>query len=128
MGAEAVPDGVEQVGLAAPGAAMDEQRVEADCRRRGERPRGRRRDLVRLADDERLEPVAGIEVGSARIALGRQRTLVEDQQRRGTRSIRRGNDLDVADDRKDGLPGERKPVAEVRAHPVRHELAGHDHF
>ena len=35
-----VADRVQQVGLAAPGAAMDEQRVEADRVGGGQRPRG----------------------------------------------------------------------------------------
>jgi hypothetical protein len=63
--AERVPDGVQQVGLAAPGAAVDEKRVEADLLGRRERPGGGRRDLVCLADDEALEAVARVEIGAA---------------------------------------------------------------
>ena len=123
---EGVADRVQQVGLAAAGAAMDEQRVEADRRRRRERPRGGRRDLVGLADDEGLEPVARIEIGRVGIALGRRRRFLEDQQRRRARRIGGGDHADVADDRQDRLPGERQPLAEMRAHPVGHELARHD--
>ena len=54
-------DRMQQVRLAAAGAAMEEQRIEGDLVRRGERPRGVERDFIGLADDEALEPVARFE-------------------------------------------------------------------
>ena len=59
--------------LPRPGSAMDEQRIEADRRRSRERPRGGRRDFVRLADDEGFEPVARVEIRCVGIALCRRR-------------------------------------------------------
>jgi hypothetical protein len=56
-----VADGVQQVGLAAPGAAMDEERVEGDIVRAGERAGGVEGNLIGLADHERIETKAGIE-------------------------------------------------------------------
>ena len=119
-------DRVQQVGLAAPGAAVDEERIEADRLRRRERPRGGRCDFVGLADDERFEPIARIEIGRVGIALGRRRRFLEDQQRRGPRRIGGGDHPDIANDRQDRLPRQRQPLAEMRANPVGHELARHD--
>ena len=66
---EFVADRVQQVGLAAPGAAMDEQRVERDLVGGRQRLGGVERDLIGLADDEILEPVARLE--RDRIEAGR---------------------------------------------------------
>ena len=58
-----VPDGVQQVGLAESGRAVDEQRVVRAGRRLGDAQRGGEGELVRGALDERLERVAGVEPG-----------------------------------------------------------------
>ena len=60
-------DRVQQVGLAQPGVAVDEQRVVGLGRRLGHRDRGRVGEPVARADDERLEQVARVEPG--RLAL-----------------------------------------------------------
>src|SRR5215831_11516371 len=58
-----VPDGVQQVGLAQAGVAVDEQRVIRLRGRLGDRHRGGVREAVARADDERLEGVLGVEPG-----------------------------------------------------------------
>src|SRR5690349_20024590 len=120
-------DRVQQVRLSAPGAAMNEERIEADRLRRGERARSRYGNLVRLADDEHLEPVTRIEVRRVRVTLGGGWRLFQDEQRRGPRSVGRGNEPHVANDRQDRLPSQRQALAEMRSHPVRHELARQHH-
>jgi hypothetical protein len=57
----AVPDGVHEVGLAEPDAAVDEERVVALAPRRRAGHRGGVRELVRGADDVVGEAVAGIQ-------------------------------------------------------------------
>ena len=121
-------DGVQQMGFAAPGPAMDEQWVEADRRRRRQRPRGGRCDFVGLADDERLEAVARVEIGCRDRARRGGGELLEDQQRRRTRRIGGGDHPYRANDRQNRLPCQRQALAEMRAHPVGHELARHDDF
>ena len=59
--ADVVADRVQQVGLAQPGRAVDEQRVVGPGRALGDRQRGRVREAVRGADDELVEGVAGIQ-------------------------------------------------------------------
>jgi len=59
-----VTDGVQQVRLAAARPAMNEERIEAYRLGRRQRLGCGCRDLVRLADDKRLEAVARIEVRS----------------------------------------------------------------
>jgi hypothetical protein len=124
-----VADGVQQVGLAAPGAAMDEERVEGDIVRAGERAGGVEGNLIGLADHERIETKARIE--------RRREQLVARLLRRGLRLCCRdrlggrgadgldacaGADQHLTDRRDRGLPGERKPVGEVGMNPIRHEL------
>src|SRR3546814_19730588 len=55
---EFVADGVQQVRLAAPGTAGEEEWVERDILGRGQGARAVERDFVGLADDESLEPIA----------------------------------------------------------------------
>ena len=123
---EFVTDGVQQVGLAAPGAAMDEQRVERDLLGRGERAGRIEGDLVRLADDEIAEHVARLERdGIKAVVSGRRR-------RRGRRrnldlggGARRGG-ADPDDDPphlgQRGAPGQCEPLGEMGLHPIGHEL------
>jgi hypothetical protein len=59
--ADVVADGVEQVGLAQPGVAVDEQRVVGLARCLGHRHGGRVREAVGRADDEGLEGVLRVE-------------------------------------------------------------------
>ena len=61
-----VPDRVHQVGLAQTHPAVDEQRVVRARRRFRDRAAGRVRELVRRADDEGVEGVAGVQPGRAR--------------------------------------------------------------
>ena len=81
---EGLADGVQQVGLAATGAAVNEQRVEGDAVGGGQRLGGRGRNLVGLADDKGFEAIALVEIGRRRIALGnacrRGGNFLEDQQ------------------------------------------------
>ena len=59
--AHVVTDGVQEVGLAQPGVAVDEQRVVGLARRFCNGDRSGVREPVRGADDEGLEDVLGIE-------------------------------------------------------------------
>ena len=97
-----------------------------DLRRR-QRPRGGRGDFVRLADDESLEPVARIEVrsrGIARSAAGSgASSRISSGVGRGASAA--ATTAYFADERQHRLPGQRQSVAEMRTHPVGHELAGH---
>ena len=68
-----LPDRVHQVRLAQPHAAVDEQRVVRARRRLRDRAAGRVRELIRRADDEGVEGVAGIEAGRARCGQRRGR-------------------------------------------------------
>ena len=54
-------DRLEEVGLPQPGAAVDEERVVGLRRRLRDRERGRVREAVRRADDERVEGVLRVE-------------------------------------------------------------------
>ena len=58
-----MPDRVEQVGLAQPGLAVDEQRVVGLGRRLGDRDRGGVGEPVARADDEGVEGVLRVEPG-----------------------------------------------------------------
>ena len=60
---DVVPDGVQQVGLAEAGVAVDEQRVVRPRRRLGDAQGGGEGELVGGALDERLERVAGVQAG-----------------------------------------------------------------
>ena len=62
--AHVMADRVQQVGLAEPGRAVDEQRVVGTGRALGHRQRGGVREAVRRADDELVERVAGIQLTS----------------------------------------------------------------
>ena len=64
--AHVVADGVQQVGLAQAGVAVDQQRVVGLARRLGDRDRGRVREPVGRADDEGLEGVLRVEPGLER--------------------------------------------------------------
>ncbi len=67
-GEEILADGVQQMGLAAPGAAVDEQWVERHLVGGRQRLGGGRGDFIGLADDEGVEAVARIEIGRIGIA------------------------------------------------------------
>ena len=56
----------------------------------------------------------------------RGRCFFKDQERRRARRIGSSNHAHVAYDREHGFPGKRQALAEMRAHPVGHELARHD--
>jgi hypothetical protein len=60
-----MPDRMQQVGLAQPGVAVDEQRVVGLGRRLGDRDRRGVREPVARSDHERLERVLGVEPGAA---------------------------------------------------------------
>ena len=83
--AHVVADRVQQVGLAQPGVAVDEQRVVGLARRLGDRDGGRVREPVGRADDEGLEDVLRVEpglerrwrVGACPAALARRRRHVD---------------------------------------------------
>ena len=60
-----VADGVQQVGLAQSGVAVDEQRVVRLGRRLGDRDRGRMGEPVARADDEGVEGVLRVQPGVA---------------------------------------------------------------
>ena len=70
-----MPDRVHQMRLAETHAAVDEQRVVGARRRFGDRAAGRVRELVRRADDERVEGVAGAEAAEAAGLFGRRLRL-----------------------------------------------------
>ncbi len=61
--ADVVPDRVQQVGLAQPGVAVDQQRVVGLARRLGDGDRGGVREPVGRADHEGLEDVLRVEPG-----------------------------------------------------------------
>ena len=70
-----VPDGVQQVGLAEAGRAVDEQRVVAATRCFGHPQGGRERELVRRTLHEGLEGVPRVQAGEVeRLTPGRRHT------------------------------------------------------
>jgi hypothetical protein len=69
--AELVADGLDQMGLAEAGAAVDEERVERAGGVFGDRLRGGVRELVGTADDERGEAVARAEDGVGELVFRR---------------------------------------------------------
>ena len=78
--AHVVADGVQEVGLAQPGVAVDEQRVVGPGRLLGHGQGGGVGEAVGLADDEGLEGVVGVEADLAQgpevVAAGRSTALV----------------------------------------------------
>ena len=71
-----MPDRVQQVGLAQPGLAVDEQRVVGLGRRLGDRDGGRVGEAVARADDEGVEGVLRVQPGRLdldRLPLGNPR-------------------------------------------------------
>ena len=64
---DVVADRVHQMGLAQTDAAVEEQRVVRTRRRFSHRAAGRVRELIRRADDERVEGVAGTQAADARV-------------------------------------------------------------
>ena len=75
-GADVVADGVEEVGLAQAGRAVDEQRVVGPARALGDRERGGVGEAVRRADDELVEGVAGVQRARRPGAVARRRRRV----------------------------------------------------
>ena len=71
--ADVVPDGMQQVGLAQPGAAVDEQRVVRTRRHLGDGQGGGVGEAVGRPDDEGVEGVAGIEPPTSPACLGDRR-------------------------------------------------------
>ena len=145
--AHVVADGVQQVGLAQPGVAVDEQRVVGLARRLGHRDGRRVGEAVGGADDEGLEGVLRVQPG---LALVGPRCL--DRRRRRERADMSSVDMstdgfgDSADvlgrclrrpcegvdgDRQPDLPAERlgQGVLELAAEPALElgpgELVGH---
>ncbi len=122
-----VTDRMQQMGLAAAGPAMKEQRVERDLVGDRERPRRVERDFIGLADDEILEPVARLERN--RIEAGRRlglflgapgiSTTAAVLGAAGPTPIRILADLGQL-----GAPGQNEPLGEVGLHPIGHELRG----
>src|SRR6266850_2473046 len=66
-----VPDGVQEVCLPEPNAAVDEERVVRPRRKLGDGLARRLSELVRRAHDERVEGVAGVQSFDRRVANGR---------------------------------------------------------
>ena len=79
-----LPDRVHQVRLAQPHAAVDEQRVVRARRRFGDGAARGVRELIRRADDEGVEGVAGIQAGRARRAASGRRRSRAPRLRRGS--------------------------------------------
>ncbi len=86
-----VPDRLEQVRLAEPRPAVDEQRVVGLGRRLGDRERGRVGEAVRRADDEEVEGVLRVELDLRALAERRDRFAHSRRLggRRRTRPLRR---------------------------------------
>ena len=93
-------DGVQQVGLAQSGVAVDQQRVVRLAGRLGDRDGGGVREPVRRPDDEGLEDVLGIEPGFACVArrpsgsqqAGRRRLAAGSRCRRSAGACSRISD------------------------------------
>ena len=88
-------DRVQQVGLAQPGVAVDQQRVVGLARRLGHRDGGRVREPVGRADDEGLEGVLRVEPGLERAAARRRSSRSVDVGALG-RGRRRGILVDLS--------------------------------
>ena len=73
-----MPDGVQQVGLAQTGGAVDEQRVVAAARGLGHAEGGGEGELVRGALHERLERVAGVHAVGHAAAGADEDPLLDD--------------------------------------------------
>ena len=71
--ADLLADRLDQMRLAEAGAAVDEERVERAAGILGDRLRRRAGELVRFADDERLEPVPRIEDRERELVARRRR-------------------------------------------------------
>jgi hypothetical protein len=70
--ADVVPDGVQEVGLAEAGLAVDEQRVVGAARVFGDGTRRGVGERVRLTDDEGVEGELGIEARLFAVTWGRR--------------------------------------------------------
>ena len=81
--ADVVADRVQQVGLAQPGVAVDEQRVVGLAGRLGHRDGGGVREPVGRADDEGLEGVLRVEPGLERRGARRRRSTPASAAVRG---------------------------------------------
>ena len=147
LGADVPGDGVHQVGLAEPDAAIEEQRVERHAV--GLRhPQGRGvRQLVRLADHEILEGEARIErrghafdaviVAHRRWPAPARRRPARPRWRRRRRALSRSSSgtgrcgvddhLDGADLRILRAPQRLQAIGIVGRHPVAHEARRHRH-
>ena len=79
--ARVVADRVEQVGLAQPGLAVDEQRVVRLGRRLGDGDGGRVGEPVARADDEGVEGVLGVQPGRRLLAARDQRLVPREPLR-----------------------------------------------
>ena len=107
---------------------MEEERVERDLVGERERAGGVERDLIGLADDEVLEPVAGLQ--RDRIEAGRGLGLAFRRRRRdfdqsgGVRRGRADADPDLPHLGDLGAPRQRQPLGEMGLDPIGHELGG----
>ena len=124
-----VADRVQQMGLAAAGAAMEEERVEGDLVGARQRLGGVERDLIGLADDEILEPVARLERDRIEARRGLGRSSSAGGAGISTTAAVRGapGPTPIRIWRTSGslrLPGEREPLGEMGLHPIGHELGG----
>ena len=75
---DVVADGLQQVGLAEAGVAVDEQRVVGETGSFGDRQRGGMGEPVGRADDERVERVLGVQ----RVAGALAERAIDDLLRR----------------------------------------------
>ena len=123
-------DGVEEVRLAAAGAAMEEERVEGDILGRRQGAGGVEGDLIGLADDEGLETITGLERGGidAIRIFGILRLRFRGRGNFGEdgRPLRLGADADadMPDRGNHRPPGKRESLGEMSLDPVGHELGG----
>jgi hypothetical protein len=120
-------DGVHQMGLAQPDAAVQEQRVERHRGRLGDAPGGGVGELVGFADHETIELVAVIQGRAQRVAVdGRRRVLGPfGAARRHRRAMVRLDDhLDGAEGGILAPPEDRQLFKVVIDHPVAHESRG----
>ena len=103
-------DRVHQVRLAETHAAVDEERVVGARRRFSNRATRRVRELIRRADDERVERVAGIQAPQA-------------VRRRRDRAVERGGLVGVQRDIRVGLRVGHEIDDQLRPFQLRHRLA-----